>query len=352
MKPATYDAGTVRWGVMGCAGVARQVMVPGIRASENGSVLAVASRSLDTARAFAAELDIERAYGSYDELLQDDDVQAVYIPLPNSMHKEWTIRAASAGKHVLCEKPLASNAKEAAEMTESCRRYGVILMEAFAVRFHPQTLMVKRLVDEGRIGDVMRISAVHSSPPPRPDDTRLSRELSGGVLMDKGCYCVNLARFIFGSEPQTVVATAEFGETSGVDERVTATLEFDGGGVAQFDSGFGLTGNSYQQPYTVYGQMGHIYVPQGISQIETYRQGTPVQTVIHVGDDAAFGPTSERVECGVAHQWQLEAEYFADLVLTGRGTSPPHEDGVENMRVIDAIYKSAREGRRVRVGPG
>ena len=349
MTDQTTAANALRWGVLGTAGVARQVMVPGIQASHNGAVLAIASRSLDTARAFARDFAIGRAYGSYDELLEDPDVQAVYIPLPNSMHKEWTIRAAARGKHVLCEKPLASNAREAEEVAAACRDYGVTLMEAFANRFHPQTLLVKQLIDGGRIGDVMRITAVHSSGRPPAGDTRLSRELCGGVLMDKGCYCVNIARLLFGSEPVTVFATADFGKTSGVDERLTATLEFTGVGVAQFESSFGLSGNAYQQSYTVFGEKGHIYVPHGISQIETYRQGTLVDRAFYVGDDAAVGPSSERVVSAAAHQWQLEAEYFAERVLAGEAIGHPHEDGVANMRVMDAIYSSAREGRRVRV---
>jgi predicted dehydrogenase len=323
-------------------------MVPGIRLSRNGTALAVASRRLETAQDFARSLGVDRAYGSYAELLEDADVEAIYIPLPNSQHREWTVRAAEKGKHVLCEKPLACSTREALEMAQACMSNGVNLMEAFAQRFRPQNIQVKELVEQGRIGKVLWMTVVHSSARPRAGDIRLSRELCGGVLMDKGCYCVDTARFIFGSEPVSVFATAEFGE-SGVDERVTARLEFPDGGVAHFDSGFGLTGNTYQQSYTVLGEKGHIYVPNGHAQVETYRTGAIVDTVIYVGDDAVLDPATERVQCKEVHQWQLEAEYFADRVLGGEDIQYPAGNGVDNMRVIDAIYRSAREGRTVDV---
>ena len=337
----------IQWGILGCARVARQVLAPGIQNSKNGTILAIASRSLDTARAFAAVFHIERAYGSYDELLDDGDIGAVYIPLPNSLHREWTIKAASKGKHVLCEKPLSCTAREAEEMAEACSRHRVLLMEAFAHRFMPQNLQVKKLLDQGRIGEAVRMTAVHSSGRPPADDTRLSKELAGGILMDKGCYCVNTARFIFGAEPISVYATAEFGAASGVDESMTATLEFVDGKVAQFDCRFGLSEQTYCQSYEVFGQSGHIYVPHGFSRVETYRYGTIVGTSFFVGDDAVANPSLERIECPGVHSWQLEAEYFADAILNGEGLRFPAENGLANMKVMDALYKSAREGRAV-----
>lgn len=331
------------WGILGCASVARQVTIPGIRNSRNGTALAIASRSLAKAEEFGRKLGIERTYGSYEELLDDPDVTAVYIPLANSLHKEWTIRAAEKSKHVLCEKPLSVNAVEAEEMRKACRQSGVILMEVFAHRFHPQNLRVKELIDEGRIGRLLHFSSFHASGPPPAGDIRLSKDLAGGVLMDKGCYCLNIARFFFGSEPVSVYATAEFGEESGVDERVVVTLEFPEGKVAHFESSFRLKEGSYTQGYDVFGTQGHIQVPQGFSQIETYRRGTLVDTRFSVGDIAVLEPKQETFVCEGVHIWQLQAEYFADRVLNGEEISFPAEDGLANMKAIDAIYRSARE---------
>ena len=339
----------LRWGILGCARVARQVMGPGIRQSRNGVILAIASRKPEKAQKFAATFGIERAYGCYEEVLDDPDVQAVYIPLPNTLHREWTIKAAAAGKHVLCEKPLACDSRQAAEMVEACSTHGVLLMEGFDHRFHPQNLQIKRLIDSGRIGKVLRMTAVHSADRPSPGDIRLSQELFGGILMDKGCYCVNTARFIFGSEPVAVYAKAEFGAESGVDERMTATLEFADGGVAQFDCSFALSAGLYRQSYEVFAQGGHIYVPNGFSQVETYRHGTIVDTSWFVGNDTAVDATLEKIGCEGVHLWQLGAEFFADRVLNDEPLRFPAENGLANMRVIDAIFESARQGRPIEV---
>jgi D-xylose 1-dehydrogenase (NADP+, D-xylono-1,5-lactone-forming) len=199
----------VNWGVLGVARVAEKVMVPGIQRSGNGMVHAVASRTPEKAVEFAQRVGARVAYGSYEELLRDDLVQAVYIALPNSLHKEWTVRAAEAGKHVLCEKPMATRYADAVEMVDACRRNGVVLMEAFAHRFHPQNVAVKCIVDEDGIGEPTGFVAVHSSSPPQQGDIRLSKELDGGVLADKGCYCVNTARLMLGTEPTSIFARGD-----------------------------------------------------------------------------------------------------------------------------------------------
>ncbi len=233
----------IRWGVLGCARVAEAVAIPGIQRSGNGTVLAVASRDLAKAEDWARQFAIERSYANYEALIADPDVEAVYIPLINSLHREWTIRAAERGKHVLCEKPLACSVREAQEMVEACSRYGVILMETFAHRFQPQNLQVKKLINDGKIGKVVGMTAVHSSGRPPSGDIRLDKDLGGGVLGDKGCYCVNTARFIMESEPDSVYASIVFGDQSGVDERVRAVIHFPGNATVFFRfgvlSGFG-----------------------------------------------------------------------------------------------------------------
>ncbi len=344
----------LQWGVLGCAGVAEAVMVPGIQRSNNGMVSAVASRDLDKARKFAQKFSIEKAYGSYEQLLSDPDVEAVYIPLPNGLHKEWTLRTAENGKHVLCEKALAWNAQEAQEMVDACRKHGVTLMEAYAHRFHPHNRLVKKLVDEGRIGKILGMTSIHSAGrPPSPDNIRLSKDLAGGVLGDKGCYCFNTARFLLETEPTLAFAKIEFGEESGVDERATVTLHFPGNTVLYFDSSFRLAPGKYSQGYQLLGESGSITVPSGYAQLDTYRLGKVVDTSIFVTDHAIPGQEDSRTEQIAVkgeHQWQLEAEFFAGLILAGEQLKFPAEDGLANMKVLDAIHKSAREKQPVTIG--
>ena len=334
----------VHWGILGCAGVARAVTIPGIERSRNGTVLAVASRSFDKAQEFSGQFNAERTYGCYEELLGDPDVEAVYIPLPNSMHKEWTLKAAAKGKHVLCEKPLACNAVDSQEMVEACRNRGVLLMEAFAHRFHPHNILVRNLIEEGRIGRVLGMTSNHSSGRPAASDIRLSKELGGGILMDKGCYCVNTARFVLGSEPISAFANVVYGDQSGVDERVIALLEFPDEAKVQFDSSFLLASGVYYQGYEVFGESGRILVPIGFAQLPTYRRGEIIDTDIFITDQAN---QTEKISVKGEHQWKLEVEYFADCVLQTEDIAFPSENGLANMKVIDAIYASGKEARAV-----
>ncbi len=229
-------------------------------------------------------------------------------------------------------------------MVTACRKQGVMLMEGFAHRFHPHNVLVKKLIDEGKIGKVVGMTAVHSSGKPLAGDIRLSRELVGGVLMDKGCYCVNTARFILQSEPRFVFARIEFGRESGVDERVTCMLEFPGNAKVQFDTSYSLAPASYHQGYEVFGESGRIVVPSGFAQLATYRRNEIVDTTVTVIDEAN---KAEKVVVRGEHQWKLEVEYFADQIMNSGKISFPAEDGLSNMKVIDAIYQSAREGRAI-----
>ena len=345
----------LRWGVLGCARVAEAVLIPGIQRSRNGTVSAVASRDLDRARGFAEKFSIGKAYGSYEKLLGDAEIEAVYIPLPNGLHKEWTIRAAREGKHVLCEKALACSAEEAQEMVDACRKNSVLLMEAFAHRFHPQNRLVKKLVSEGRIGKVLGMISTHSVGPHPSDNIRLNRELGGGVLGDLGCYCLDTARFLLENEPTSVFAKIEFGEESSVDERATVTLHFPDDSVVYFDSSFRLAPGTYCGAYEVLGEGGQIYVPKAFAQLDTYRLGKIVDTYFFVRDNAIPGQAeskTQRIDVEGIHQWQLEAEHFADTILAGEELEFPAENGLGNSKVLDAIYQSAKGGRPVGLGDG
>jgi D-xylose 1-dehydrogenase (NADP+, D-xylono-1,5-lactone-forming) len=345
-EPMLNEDRAVRWGVLGCARIAETAVIPGIQGSINGRVLAIASRDVGKARGFAEKFAIPKAYGSYEELLEDPEIQAVYIPLPNSMHKEWTILAAEKGKHVLCEKPIACCAADAREMAETCRELDVLLMEAFAHRFHPQYRKVEEWIRQGSIGRIKRISASMSRSVYPAENIRMIRSLCGGALMDLGCYCINTARHLVGSEPVTASARQDVGST-GVDERTTGTLWFPGGEVLQFDTNLYLEDRHFEQGLTVFGETGNIHVHNAFTQLELLRFGRMAETMVTLTDTLIGGHREETVRIEAVHQWRLEAEFFADRILTGRPVELPGENGVANMRAIDAVVESARTGRLV-----
>ncbi len=247
----------LRWGVISTSNIGRAAVNPAIQASNNGELLAVASRDEERARDFAGQWGIPAHYGSYQALLDDASLDAVYIPLPNSMHREWTIRAAENGKHVLCEKPLALNAAECGEMQAAADANGVKLMEAFMYRFHPRTERVVEMVRAGAVGDLKMITSAFTFRLTNPDNIRLDPALGGGSLMDVGCYCVNVSRTIAGAEPVEVQAVAhEF--SSGVDEQMAGTLRFASGLLAQFDCSLTM---ERRESYVVAGTDGYLTVP-------------------------------------------------------------------------------------------
>jgi len=337
---------TVQWGIIGCARIAATALIPGIKSSANGDVLAVASRGLEKAQEYARQFDIPRAYGNYEELLDDPEIQAVYVPLPNSLHKEWTIKAAQKGKHVLCEKPIACSAADAEEMSAACRDNGVLLMEAFAQRFHPQYRSAQELIRAGKIGRILRITAAMSRSIYPADDIRMNPNLCGGALMDLGCYCINTARYLIGAEPVSVFATQEIG-SSGVDERTTGTLYFPGGEILQFDTNLYMGDMHFEQGCTVYGEKRNIHIPQAFSQLDILRFGRMAEAALFTTDYRIGSHQTETVRVKAVHQWQLELEFFADRVLTQRPIELPGENGVANMRAIDAAVQSARTGAPV-----
>lgn len=337
---------TVAWGILGCARIAETALIPGIQGSTNGRVLAIASRQLGKAQDCAARFDIPKAYGGYEDLLDDPGVRSVYLPLPNSLHKEWTIRAAARGIHVLCEKPLACSAAEARDMAEACRQHGVLLMEAFAHRFHPQYAKVREWIREGRIGRIVRLSASMSRSTYPVDNIRMNRSLGGGAIMDLGCYCINTARYLVGAEPVSAFARQDIGST-GVDERTTGTLWFPGGEVLQFDTNLYLEDRHFEQGLTVFGSTGNIHVPAAFAQLHLLRFGQMMETSLTLANHLIGGHQEETLQIAAVHQWRLEAEFFADRVLTGRPMELPGENGVANMRAIDAVIESARTGRPV-----
>ena len=318
----------IRWGILSTANIGRKV-IPGIHASRNGVVAAVASRSLDRAKAFADEQNIPRAFGSYEEMLASDAIDAVYNPLPNSMHAEWSIKCAEAGKATLCEKPFASDAAEAQTMVDAFARHDVMLAEAFMYRFHPQYEVVKRLIGDGAIGDLQLIQSSFTFFIDDFSNIRLSEALAGGGLMDVGCYCINVMRFISGEEPGAVTATAKFGERSGVDEIMAGTLTFPSGVIGVFDCGLRA---HRQQSVRFKGTAGSIILPSSF---------TPDKDKATIVEQWNGETLTEHVVPPV-DQYQLMVEDFADALLTGREPRFPASDAVQNMRLVDRLYAAAR----------
>jgi D-xylose 1-dehydrogenase (NADP+, D-xylono-1,5-lactone-forming) len=322
----------VSWGVLSTANIGRKVGVPSIVASTNGVLTAVASRDAARARAFAAEFGGVRAHGSYEALLADPDVDALYVPLPNALHEEWTVRALEAGKHVLCEKPLAPTAAACRRMGAAAAANGRLLMEAFMFRFHPRTRAVGARVAEGAVGRPRRLDAAFSFVVRRADDVRLSADLAGGALLDVGCYTVDAARRLLGEEPVEAVAFAEYGD-SGVDVETVGLLRFPSGAVANVACALTLP---RLERVVVHGDAGRIEVDRAF-----------VASHDALGYDLidAAGALVHQPVDGV-DQYRLMVEAFADRVL-GREPDAPTSDAAEAARTVaalEALAASARAG--------
>ncbi|MCY4019791.1 MAG: Gfo/Idh/MocA family oxidoreductase [Chloroflexi bacterium] len=318
----------VRWGILSTANIGRKV-IPAIHESRNSVVTAVASRSLERAREFAAEQNIPTVYGSYEELIESEEVDAIYNPLPNSMHAEWSIKCAGAGKATLCEKPFASDAAEAQTIVDAFAGQDVLLAEAFMYRFHPQHAKVKSILAAGGIGDLKIINSSFTFFISDEANIRLSKPLAGGGLMDVGCYCVNLMRFMTGEEPETATAVGNIGPSTGVDEILAATLKFPSGVIGHFDCGLRA---HRQQSYRLKGTSGSIVVGSSF---------TPDKGKDTVVQHWQGNQLTEHVIAPVDH-YQLMVEDFADALLTGGAPRFPPSDAVLNMKVVDRLLAQIR----------
>jgi D-xylose 1-dehydrogenase (NADP+, D-xylono-1,5-lactone-forming) len=312
-----------RFGILSTARINLKLLA-GARRSDRVEVVAVASRDQARAEAYAREQGIERAHGSYDGLLADPEVDAVYISLPNSMHVEWSIRALEAGKHVLCEKPLTRRVAEAEQAFDVAERTGRLLSEAFMYRHNPQTHRLSALVDDGAIGRLQLVRGAHSFTARPATNIRLLAGLEGGALMDVGCYCVSASRLLAG-EPSDLYGTQVVGE-DGVDVRFAATMRFADDVIGQFDCGLDLPD---RQELEVVGSEGSLFLD------DPFHSRTPV---IELRRD---GETTERIELQPANSYQLELENMDDAIrgeaepLLGRG------DAVGQARTIEELYRSA-----------
>ncbi|HEY8528351.1 MAG TPA: Gfo/Idh/MocA family oxidoreductase [Paenibacillaceae bacterium] len=325
----------LRWGILGCAKIAINKVIPAILRAERGEIVAVASRGEEKARETAQRFGIPKAYGSYEALLEDPDIDAVYIPLPNHLHREWTIRAARAGKHVLCEKPLALTAAEAEEMVRACADAGVHLAEAFMYRHHPRVARIRQILASGEIGELRAIRGVFTfNRPEDKGDVRFVAAWGGGSIYDVGCYPISASRWITGKEPVAVTAHAFFSpDHDNVDMAASGLLEYEGGVALTFVCGMWA---EPQQTLEIIGSRGAIRVPVAFVSGE---------------NDAGFYVVTdgrERFEPAEGvNIYTVQADNFARAVF-GEAPHPfPPEDAVRNMRVIEACLRSARERRRI-----
>jgi predicted dehydrogenase len=325
--------GELRWGILSTADIGRRKVVPAIQRARRNRVVAVASRDHERATEYAAALGITRSVGSYEELLADPGVDAVYIPLPNHMHLEWTRRAAAAGKHVLCEKPLAMSSADASQMVEACERAGVRLMEAFMYRLHPTWVAIRELVAAGRIGKLMAVQSWFGYFNDDQKNIRNIRAAGGGALYDVGCYCVNLSRVLFGREPARVRGAIVRDPLGGTDVLTSGILEF-GDGIASFTCS---TRAENDQRVDIYGTRGRISVPIAFN----IPPDRPTEILLIAGGKPPVAPNIERLTFPTTDQYTLQAEVFAAAVLDGVEPPFPVSDAVANLRVIEQIFASA-----------
>ena len=320
----------VRWGVLSVANIGVNRVIPAIVASANSQFVAVASRNPERVRELFATMPDLRIYGDYESLINDPEVEAIYNPLPNSLHAEWSIRAMQAGKHVLCEKPLAVTARQGASMAEVARENGVLLMEAFMYRFHPQTVWALEQVAVGRIGAVKLVRSSFSfniSIPPRPQDIRLQAALAGGSLMDVGCYPVNFCHAVYGNAPVAVAARVYIPTEGEVERSANAVLDFG-------DGRFGLIDSSFELPTR---QVAEIIGEQGTITITVPFTPGSIEPVVML---ATEGQTIHQ-RFSAIDQYRLEVEHFASCIRFGNQPALSLEETLENLATIEAIYQSA-----------
>lgn len=334
-----YDVGMsrkVRWGVLSTAAIGLKKVIPAMQMGESSEVIAIASRELGKANEAAQSLKLRKAYGSYEELLADPEIEAIYNPLPNDLHVEWSIKAAEAGKHVLCEKPLGLNAIEAKRLLAARNRAGVNIGEGFMVRTHPQWLRAREIVRSGRIGQLRSSLVAFSYFNVDPSNIRNIAELGGGALMDIGCYPITTSRFMFGEEPTRVFGSLEKDPEMKIDRLTSAILDFPSGQSV-------FTCSTQTASY----QRSHFLGTKGRIEIEipfNAPNDRPCRIFVDDGRDI-FGTGISVEEFPVCDQYTIQGDIFSRAILGEAEIPVSLEDAVKNMAVIDAIFRSGVSGK-------
>ena len=325
----------IRWGILGAANIAVKKVIPSMQKGEYSEIVGIASRDLEKAKRAAHDLNIPKFYGSYDELINDAEIDAIYNPLPNDLHVEWTTKSAENGKHVLCEKPLAMSADEARKLIEIRDKTGVKIQEAFMVRSHPQWLAVRDLIAANRIGELRTINCFFSYFNADAGNIRNKPENGGGALMDIGCYCINLPRFILNEEPRKVAAIIRRDEQTKIDKLSSAILDFPSC-VTTFTCSTQLVPFQRMQFFGTKGRI-EVEIPVNIP--------TDTATRIYVDNSGdLYGEKVETIEIPAADQYTIQGDLFSRAILENSEQAISLEDSVKNMLVIDAIFRAAESG--------
>lgn len=318
----------VKWGVLSTAKIGTEQVIPAMQKGQYAEISAISSRSLDKAQAEAKRLGIPKAYGSYDELLADPEIEAVYNPLPNHLHVSWSIKALEAGKHVLCEKPIALSAAEAQQLVYAAKGYPDLkVMEAFMYRFHPQWQKAKELVSTGQIGRLRAIQTFFSYYNVDPNDIRNKADIGGGGLMDIGCYPISVSRFIFDAEPLKVVGTLERDPDFGTDRLISAVMEFEEG----FSTFTCSTQLSRYQEVLIEGTEGWVKIEIPFNP--------PIDRPCRIWHER--DGSVQEITLEIVSHYTIQGDLFSQAVLQDTEVPTPIEDAVANMKVIDAIFQSA-----------
>jgi predicted dehydrogenase len=321
----------VRWGIISTADIGVSKVIPAMQRGEFCDIAAISSRDLAKARAVASQLGIAKAYGSYEELLADPEIDAVYNPLPNHLHVEWSLKALQAGKHVLCEKPLAPTLAEGQLLLEAARQQPALkVMEAFMYRMHPQWQLARQMVREGKIGKLRTIQSFFSYYLDDPANVRNIAAFGGGGMLDIGCYTISLARFIFEAEPQRIFGIVEHDTNFKTDRLASAILDF-GTGTSTFTCSTQLA--NYQR-VNIFGTQGRIEI-----EIPFNAPANEVTRIFYQN-----GNTLEEIKLPACDQYTLQGDLFSQAVLNDTEVPTPLEDALANLRVIEAVFRSGQSG--------
>jgi len=325
----------IRWGVLSTAAIGLRKVIPGMQLGQFSTVDAIASRDLAKAQKAAADCGIARAYGSYEELLEDPEIDAIYNPLPNQLHVPWTIKAAEAGKHVLCEKPLSLTVAEAESLLAVRARTGVKIGEAFMIRSYPQWLRLRELLNDGRIGELRSVVGFFSYFNVDPANIRNRMDSGGGALMDIGCYLIHASRYAFGGQPTRVVASIDRDPQMGIDRLTSAILEFPAGQAI-------FTCSTQLIPY----QRVHFLGTRGRIELEIPFNAPPDRpTRLFIDSTGDLFGQPEVETFPTCDQYTLQGDAFSKAILDDTEVPVPLEDAIGNMAVIEAIFSSARSGQ-------
>jgi predicted dehydrogenase len=321
----------VRWGILSTAKIGREKVIPGMQAGKYCDIVAIASRDLERANAVAKSLNIHKVLDSYEALISDPEIDAVYIPLPNHLHVEWAIKALEANKHVLCEKPIGLASAEVQQLLDASKeRPHLKVMEAFMYRFHPQWQHAKKLVADGKVGELKTIHSFFSYYNIDPNNIRNKKDAGGGGIMDIGCYCISLSRFIFNAEPTRVFGMAEYNPDTQTDRLASGILDFSTGTST-------FTCSTQLMPY----QRVNILGTEGRIEIEIPFNAPPDKATglwLHTKSG------SEKIRFDAVDQYTIQGDMFSKAIIDNTTVPTPLEDALSNMKVIEGIFQSSIQG--------